>query len=496
MKEMNLRYIARVMVEAATPLAVGSGEKSLVTDRLVARDISGLPYIRGTSVTGVLRNMVAEELDKSEVGQWDKIFGFQKQDEANSGQGSRLIVSSAYFVGKGGTVFEGVGVPDWKDPFYGAYRKLPVRDHVRIGHKGTAEDGGKFDEEVVYKGTRFVFELELIGNKDDLQLWDTLLMTLRRKDFRLGGGTRKGFGELEIISIIQRCYDLSAEADLHSYLAKSSSLKQKFEGSTFLIEPEADHYTYYQLKLRPDSFFLFGSASGSDDADMIAATETIVVWNNNQPTLHHDQLLIPGTSVKGALAHRVAFHSNKQRGVHAGMMKNGGELLGHLLKQGYLVSEIDNFDSSKQEDLAKLLTLYNPDVVDLFGFSVNSRDENLVSIKDKKRGRVMISDLFDASKSRKVLNHVAIDRFTGGAIDGALFTEEVATTSGILELDVVVKNVTSNNSGSTNAIEALEAALKDIASGLLPLGGGVMRGNGCFTGQIIKNGELMYEYQL
>ena len=41
-------------------------------------------------------------------------------------------------------------------------------------------------------------------------------------------------------------------------------------------------------------------------------------------------------------------------------------------------------------------------------------------------------------------------------------------------------------------MQAFESALKDVATGMLPLGGGVNRGNGCFEGTIKRNGELIY----
>jgi hypothetical protein len=39
------------------------------------------------------------------------------------------------------------------------------------------------------------------------------------------------------------------------------------------------------------------------------------------------------------------------------------------------------------------------------------------------------------------------------------------------------------------AIEAFERSMKDVCEGLLPLGGGVNRGNGYFSGVLLKNGE-------
>lgn len=496
MKEMNQRYIARIVVEAATPLALGSGEKSLITDRLIARDISGLPFIPGTSIAGVLRHsfILESEMNHDVANEWEKIFGFQKHNKTNEGQGSRLIVSSGYFLGKDHQVFEGLSLPDWSDPFYAAYRHLPVRDHISIGHTGAAKKGAKFDEEVVLKGTRFIFELELLGSSEDLQHWIELLETLRRSDFRLGGGTRKGFGELIVVRVQQRCFDLKNANDLKDYQKKSSSLKDQFDGESFEELAIVKEVINYRLELEPDGFFLFGSGHGSDDADMIPATEQVVVWENNEPHLLDDQLIIPGSSVKGAIAHRVAYHFNKAKGITADLLKekNKDELIRRTMQNGYHLAQIDSFDSCKKEHLIRLITDYNPAVIELFGFSIQSADEKNISVNKvkitKQRGRVMISDVFESSKKRKILNHVAIDRFTGGAIDGALFTEQVAAleTGKMLEMNVVVEAGVNLAS-----IDSLEKALKDVVTGLLPLGGGVMRGNGCFTGKLFKNRELL-----
>lgn len=103
---------------------------------------------------------------------------------------------------------------------------------------------------------------------------------------------------------------------------------------------------------------------------------------------------------------------------------------------------------------------------------------------DIKRGNIMISDVFlpTEQSQEKLINHVAIDRFTGGSMDGALFTEKVINGRSIsfrLTIDVLKDAI---KDGTVR--QAFEAALKDITRGLLPLGGGVNRGNGMFTGTI------------
>jgi len=50
------RYIARIIVEAETPLAVGSDNQQEDMDSPVAKDFNGLPYIPGTALAGWLRH--------------------------------------------------------------------------------------------------------------------------------------------------------------------------------------------------------------------------------------------------------------------------------------------------------------------------------------------------------------------------------------------------------------------------------------------------------
>ena len=50
------RFLARIIIEAKTPLNIGSGVKGIKSDSLVLRDINGLPFIPGTTIAGLLRH--------------------------------------------------------------------------------------------------------------------------------------------------------------------------------------------------------------------------------------------------------------------------------------------------------------------------------------------------------------------------------------------------------------------------------------------------------
>lgn len=494
MDKHNLRFVARICIETSKALSVGTGEKNLTIDRLIAKDLSDLPYIPGTSIKGVLRNLFSQETDEKDQ---NGIFGFQEKKKDN-GTGARFIVSSAHFVGKNRQVFEGLDAPDWSDPFYALYKQLPVRDHVRISDTGSAVSQGKFDEEVVYKGTRFLFELELIGSNADQKHWKQLLDLLYRSDFRIGGGIWKGFGEVKIVEVKERTFDLSDDKDYQDYLYKPMSLNKSIDKLTPFQPSELEEvYIRYDLSLKPDDFFFFGAGEGDDDADSIAVTEDYITWSGDEPQIIRNALLIPGTSVKGAIAHRVAYHFNKEKKVFAESLEKSADLLRNLLKNQFRIPL--NFDSSDMQKIKEMLTNYNPAVVDLFGFALASKDKELNESDETiehRSGNVIISDMYEHSEERKLLNHVAIDRFTGGAVQGALYSEKVAAMDkeGELKLQIKVrikKDMESGIGASEDYLPYLERALKDIAIGMLPLGGGTMRGHGCFQGIITKNGDVL-----
>jgi CRISPR/Cas system CSM-associated protein Csm3 (group 7 of RAMP superfamily) len=213
-------------------------------------------------------------------------------------------------------------------------------------------------------------------------------------------------------------------------------------------------------------FMLFGSGLGNDKADMTYVRESFVDWSTIPATVKDREqvVLIPASSVKGALSHRLSFHYNKLK-----------ERFADTLAED---QKIDDFVGKNNEAVKAL-----------FG-SEGDKDADGM-IQNKLRGNVLMSDIIqEASVTSKVLNHVAIDRFTGGAIDGALFNEETLYAKG---LSFELKLMVSNNAFTDKDVKtAFEDTLKDLCSGMLPLGGGVNRGNGCFEGKVRRNGELIY----
>ena len=453
------RFLARIVVKAETPIAVSSGEKDVTSDKLIARDINGLPYIQGTAIAGVIRHAIGEERAKV-------FFGCSAEDDVEKlGKGSEIIFSSAYIIDKNKHVVEGLISNNDKSDYLKLFDELPVRQHVSVDNKGVNKKRGKFDEEVVYKGTHFCFEIEMFSDGKNQAEFDAVLDEIASETFRIGSGTRKGFGQLSIVECKKVILDLANESDRRNYLMKKSSLNDAFWNDKEHVSRsniKNEDWIKYELLLNPNDFYLFGSGFGDEDADMTPVSEVSIKWDFKEgtpPEFNTKYILIPATSIKGAISHRVAFHYNKLN--------------------GYTIKETDGkFIVDENAEVG----VKNEAVKALFGYTVEN--DNL-----SKRGNVIMSDLieYELDKNKtKLLNHVAIDRFTGGAMDGALFSEKTIYGK---EHQYKIEILVSKKSFTNSVIkEAFEKTLDDIKNGMLPLGGGTNRGNGCFSGSwTIKN---------
>lgn len=442
------RFLAHVIIEAKTPLKVGGGKNDLFLDAPVQRDWNGLPMILGTSVAGILRRAFEDRKGEDDT---NEIFGTKDEQDPNKQKGSRLIISNALLlVDKNNKVCEELLLE--KSEFLRLFDILPIRDHVAIGANGAAKDAGKFDEEVVFKGTRFKFSFELEGSKEE---FDKILNLLSDPTLRLGGGSSKGFGSLGISEIKWGEFEPDRYSSSLNYYFENSEKIHKFkEKPSESNAKTSPKFIRYELKISPDDFFMFGSGFGDKDADQTSVLECAIDYENK--CLSKRKILIPASSVKGALSHRTAFHFNKINKQFGEKAKVGSE---------------------------------NEAVREIFGYEKNKNNKGA-------KGKILISDCFldyDEAKDTKVFEHVSIDRFTGGAIDSALFQEKAIAKRDEFIIEILLGNDARGDKEKektfNNALEAFEAALDDVVQGRLPLGGATTKGYGFFKGRVLKYNE-------
>ncbi len=456
---MSKHYVADIILEAKTPLRFGSGTNSIAMDMPVQRDWNDLPIILGSSIAGALR----AKYDKAEA---NKLFGYQKErknegvassiiikEKKDEEVASSIIISNALLVGDKEKVCEALSTDITNDAIYQYFMDLPLRQHTAIDHRGTAKKGSKYDEEIIYKGSQFKCRIELESeNKDEF----TKLLEHFRKPLLLGGGGSKGFGRVGAISIHYALLDLDAIP-----FSLNDELKDAIEIQSF-----ADDTATYTLTLKPESFFMFGSGFGDEkgDVDSTAVYEYEIDYYTKSRSKR--KLLIPATSIKGAVAHRVAYHANETAGIYADEI------------------ELSDFDNYLGEN--------NPVVSALFGHKKESRDGK----ESGHKGYVRIEDAYLENYNTKVFDHNSIDRFTGGVIDGALFAEETTSVERIIlhiEVDDRITDSVVLNDEAINPKSILERALIDICTGMLPLGGMTTKGHGVFDGKLEKGDEVIID---
>lgn len=421
---MSNIFVANIIIQAKTALKIGSKNADFLQDSPIQKDWNNLPMILGTSIAGVLR----KELDKENA---NILFGDEDSNKKDA-KGSKTIISNALILDENEKVNETLLLN--KSDFLQKITILPIREHNAINSKGVTIDKSKYDEEVIYKGTRFKFRIEMIESCEDE--FNKVLDLLLLNTFRIGAGSSKGFGQVEVVNISYDKFDTSSK----EYENLTSSLNETFSKSYTKKDVKNNSYIKYELKIRPDDFFMFGSGFGDDEADMTPVYEKVVDYKNKKLT--DEKILIPASSIKGAISHRTTYHYN-------------------LLNKIFI-------DSENKTPFEVVESIFGA-----------KKDKD----KEGSKGNILISDLYLDNTSTKVFDHVSIDRFTGGAIDSALFQEKTITTNEEFTLEILIKNIDDKK-----AIEAFEKTLKEITTGMLSLGGATTKGHGVFSGIVLRNG--------
>lgn len=415
-------FIAHITFEAKTALKIGSKNADFLQDSPIQKDWNGLPMILGTSLAGVLRKEFDEVLS-------NKFFG-------TGDLGSKTIISNALLLDEKFKVNESLLLDSKKSEFLQKFIVLPIREHNAMNDKGVTIKNAKFDEEVIYKGTRFKFSIEMLNeNEDDKNNFFRLLDLLSKDSFRIGAGSSKGFGQIKVIEITYDEFDVNSD----EYVNLSSSLNTNLSKTYEIKEFDDKKYIKYELKLTPDDFFMFGSGFMDDEANMTPVYEKIIDYKKQD--LSEEKILIPASSVKGAISHRTTYYYNL---LNNKFINKGG----------------------------------NADIVEsIFGAKKDNE-------KDSFKGNILISDIYlekTSSKDTKVFDHVSIDRFTGGAIDSALFQEKTISSKETFTLEILINKEKVKDEV---ALEAFKKALEDITKGMLSLGGATTKGHGIFTGEL------------
>jgi CRISPR/Cas system CSM-associated protein Csm3 (group 7 of RAMP superfamily) len=454
-------HLARITLETLGPLALATGRNGPLFDAGIVTDANGLPALPGTALAGALRHALRPRIGAAATR---ALFGGAERDGAVP---SALGFTWGHIHDSRNRPVDGLDTERrWTgDPVLAAFAasELPYRDSLRLNHRGVAT-GGQRERSFVPPGHRFTFELALWDGPDEALAapWETLKAVLAGPDFRLGGGTRRGFGHLRVQRFAEARFDLREAEDFARFSRHPRRLDRPAEALRETpIVPAEDRWLVLDLDLTGEEFWRFGGGGvpmteGIKAADLLPYTEEWVVWIGSRGHPAGRRVVIPASAVKGALAHRTAYHYNR------------------LTRRFGNVEAPDSLPPEPPES--------NPAVRHLFGHAqaLPGRGETAGRV-----GGVLIDDVAVEGPRLARLTHNSLDRFTSGVRDGVYYLEEAAFGQAF-RLRIRIDR-THWREADDPTRRAFRAAVEDLARGRLALGAGAAKGFGFFQGEILRD---------
>lgn len=438
-------HLLKVTFEAQSAHAIHTGHGDTTHDSLIVRDANGLPTLVGTSLAGVLRHQYQKYFGEHKA---KDLFGYAQGSE---GQNSWLNVTWGLVHNSKNIAKEGLlSQAELQDPLLNKLldQKPVVRQRVRLTDKGVTENTGKFDITLIPSGVRYTTFISYWcdGSTESKSQWQAFVNLLKENPLRIGKGTRNGYGLFEITALYQAEWNLTEQKGREGYSQRTRK-RASHQGLHFInLDENQKCNVRASIQLQADSNWRIGGgeqylANMTADRipDLLPMHEMKVTWHNNQASFSQQFYLLPASAIKGALRHRIAFHYNCLTGCFV------------------------------DDDLA-YETDENPAIKQLFGFTQD---------QDSKAGILAFHDVYltENPVHDQIVTHNKIDRYTGGVIRGALFSEVVLWRSRIaVMVDVINPNIFID----ADIKQALTLALDDLANGWLPLGASTSRGLGVF----------------
>lgn len=440
-RSINKRWVVTGTLVLQSPAHFGNGDADPLTDMpLLLDEASGQPLLPGTSIAGALRSFLRERafgFGQKESGPSlaNKLFGSARESE--EGEQSPLIVHDSVCNNYGAELRDGVAID---------------------ADTRTAADEKKFDLQLLAAGSEFPLRFELLVNRHGDELLKglaTALDGLEKGEITLGARKRRGFGQVTVRDWRVYKYDLSDRKGLLDWLASERNWRPAIppqEGASLaeMLETSLDvedrrNMAHLKAVFAIDGTLMIRSGFGQADSgpDMV---------HLHAPRVgSHAMPVIPGTSWAGILRHRALKIARTVSKDAPAVDADGKIVTRKVAGKPAVVKQADVF------------------VEEMFGPTVIERGN-----KNVKASRVNICESEIQKAGALVITRVKIDRFTGGAFESALFSEQpvVGTPDTYVTLDLSLREPRREELG------LLLLLLKDLWIGDLPVGGesGVGRG--------------------
>ena len=456
------RYELTIPVELTSELHIGGvdavpdrdGEGTVIR---FCRNGLGEPTIPGRSIRGAVRaacDIARQTMEDAghpttqdggafTKENWISLWGDNSLDTGKSIRDRGLRDDDSLPIRQSALTFHAVSFPEYKDTDSGDSH-LPRRHGVGINRTtGAASDGALYEHEFLPRGTRFTIRITAEGRDNEPmgrdqsegipgpassdtveKLLEFIVDVLKSDTFSLGGRTGSGQGKIRVIE--PKLRRLSGTTDAGTLTTPADVLNaligQDEEGTSLPLERGGwplEEPTRIEIKWwSPTGIFVAEDEkltkrrkeeAQEKDPEANGVTEPL-----RDPSVPWDeaQLLIPGTSIRGALRSRAS-----------------------RIARTVLAAEAEN----------KLTPFTSHDVHEQI-----AAEPNLVRYMfgcTEYRGAITVHDCLSKKRGTRIeVTHNAIDRWTGGVIDGGLFTEAeyLGTEWEPITIDINLRQLLSN----------------------------------------------------
>jgi len=433
------RIIIRGNLILDTPTCLGSGDSESPTDISLLRDsISNHALLTGVSLAGAIRNNLRESQ-----------HGYLSSEKLND-------LSTTLF----GVIWSDKDIDDGNQSpliVYDSISTSPIKSELRDGVKinsvtRTAEAKKKYDLELLQAGTEFplCFELLIEEKSDEPNYKSTLLkglvialQGLEKGEISLGIKKNRGFGRCRVDNWQVWNFNLEDASDRiywltldHSWSTDPPCTKSPTSGASIVVAMKAAELEFpeeWEDKrefCKIDTTFtiacplLIRSSQASSDK----APDVVHLKSRRNGEI---KSILSGTSLAGVLRHRAE------------------RIINTIGKNTSIIEDIFGSDLSKNKT------------------------------SEAKASRLIVHESVIESTTDLVQNRIAIDRFTGGTLHGALFNEQAVFPKNDTHLKLNLELLTPKD----YEIGLLLLLLKDLWTGDLPVGGTSSIGRGRLQGK-------------
>ncbi len=295
---------------------------------------------------------------------------------------------------------------------------ITARDCVCLNeNEKTAKDKGKFDMQAEENDAVFeaVIELDEIGC-GYIDRVESAISALDEGILRFGGKSTRGYGQVKINALYKAEFHFPEDVDKwldFDCFSVGDACYEKAE-----VKPNTDdRYTKILLELSQNGGIIIRTYTTERFAIKGKGTDNSKEVNYKHITLNNGTPIIPGTSWAGAFRSRYLEFAGKQK---------CDELFGYVDKDG-----------------------------------------------NTRVSRIVFSESVITKSTNKLIKRTAIDRFTNGTKDSALFSER-SVYNGKCSLEIIVKDITDEER------IVLAAVICDLDRGYLAVGGETSIGRGLF----------------